>query len=117
MPASAPSASRTIDPSATLRPLIDDGGSERCGQHWHLAAEIGTACQGFGLLVAGRYESRNRPATISDRHLVTLAHLFDQCGEVLSSFTNTCFLHGHIVLHVAQTCKREIDRCRISCLP
>src|ERR1700728_1445378 len=108
MPASAPSASRSIDPSATLRPLIDDGGSERCGQHWHLAAEIGAACKRFGLLAAGRYEPRNRPATISDRHLVTLAHLFDQSGEVLPSFTNTSFLHGYIVLHVAQTRKREV---------
>src|ERR1700719_4102496 len=110
MPASAPSASGTIDPSATLRPLIDDRSGERCGQHWHLATEIGSAYKGFGLLAAGRYEPRNRPATISDRYLVTLAHLFDQRGEVLPSFTYTCFLHGRIVLHVAQICKRKIDR-------
>src|ERR1700677_908700 len=98
MPASARGASRTIDPSATLCPLIDDGCGERCGQHWHLAAEIGAASKRLGLLAAGRYEPRNRPATISDCHLVTLAHLFDQRGEVLPSFTYTRFLHGSIVL-------------------
>src|SRR5450631_3498498 len=96
MPGAAPSASRTIDPSATLCPLIDDGGGERGGQHWHLAAEFCTARKGYGLLAAGRYEPCNRPATISDRHLVTLADLFNQRGEILPSFTYTCFLHGSL---------------------
>ena len=106
MPASAAGASRTIDSSAALCTLIDDGGGERCGQHWHHASESGTTGKGFDLLAAGRHEPCNRPATIGDRHLVALADLFDQRGEVLPSFTDCLLLSWFMVLHVAQIRKR-----------
>lgn len=93
-----------------FHPFIDDGRGERCGQHRHLATEIGTAGKRFGLLAAGRYEPRNRPATISNRHLVTLSHLVDQRGEILPGFTYACFLHHHIVLHVAQNRNQSRSR-------
>jgi hypothetical protein len=92
--------------SAAFGSLVDDGFGKGHRQHPHPAAESGAAPEGLGSLGPGRHKPRNRPATISNSHLVALPDLFNQGSKVLPGFTYARLFHWPIVLHVAQFCKR-----------
>src|ERR1700730_2706057 len=91
--------------SGSLGSTIENGGGERVRQLWHFASKGRAAAKRFRVHPTRWHEPRHRFASISNRYFVTFSNLVDQGGQVLPSLAYSCFFHGRIVLHVAQSCK------------